>query len=102
MRIYHARASASASGSNFTKLLPLLNAADIAGATNTGHFELVDFNGTVADGTQLEKEAARLEEEVRRKVGTDNMHADPPPVTKLPAWIEKLLDKILPKDPNKP
>ena len=34
------------------------------------------------------------EERVRAAVGADNKHVDPPPVTKLPKWIEKLLEKL--------
>ena len=77
------------------RLLRLFKAGNIRAAEGKGSFELVDFNGNVVNGEKLRKDAANLEEMVRRKVGLDNTHVDPPPVTKLPKWLEKLLDAIL-------
>jgi len=78
----------------FKTLVRLLRAADIAAAEATGDFDLVDLSGRVVNGKALEEAAAKLEERVRAAVGSDNKHVDPQPVTKLPKWIEKLLDKL--------
>jgi subtilisin family serine protease len=45
--------------------------------------ELVDFDGNVVDHGRLTKDADALEEAVRKKVGRDNLHIDPPPARKL-------------------
>ena len=64
----------------------------LGAAVRTQYFQLVDFSGNVVNSDKLTKDAANLEEMVRRKVGLDNTHVDLPPVTKLPKWLEKLLD----------
>lgn len=46
--------------------------------------ELVDFDGNVIDHDQLTKDADALEQSVRKKVGRDNIHVDPPPRVKPP------------------
>jgi hypothetical protein len=65
----------------------------MAGALKTNVVELVDFNCSVVDGDKLVKQAAALEDKIRRDVGGDNRRIDPPNVIELPAWIKKLLDK---------
>jgi hypothetical protein len=99
-RVVHGKAT-SLTPERFSRLFTLLRAGDLRGAEKTGDFELVDFDGHVVNGEALEKDAARLEEAVRKKVGSDNTHVDPPPVTKIPKWIEALLDKLLPRDGGK-
>jgi hypothetical protein len=78
------------------RLLRVLRTGNVAAALATGRVELVDFDGTVVDAAGLSKKAAALEDAVRKKVGVDNTHVDPLPVTKMPKWIEKLLDKLFP------
>jgi hypothetical protein len=84
----------------YARLFRLLKAADIVGAQKTGDFELVDFGGQVVDAEKLVGDVKRLEDTVRKKVGLDNIHFDPPPVTQIPKWIEDLLDWIF-KDKDK-
>jgi hypothetical protein len=74
------------------RLLRLFKAGNIRAAEETGDFELVDFSGNVVKRDKLEKDAANLEEVVRRKVGLDNTHVDPPPVTKMPKLLKWVLD----------
>jgi hypothetical protein len=88
------------SDSRFLALLTACQAGDIAAAEKTKLFELVDFDGNVVDGQKLVKQAAALEDKVRRDVGFDNVRGHPPPVTKMPKWIDKLLDKWSPKKPK--
>ena len=76
----------------FARLFRLLTAADSVGAEKTGDFEIVDFNGKVVNAEKLEADAARLEDAIRKKVGVDNIHIDPPPVTQIPKWIQELLE----------
>ncbi len=75
----------------FTRLIDALKNEDIKAAQNEG-FELVDFNGNAVNGEKLEKDAQALEDKVRRDVGPDNMRGHPPPVTKMPGWVDHLLD----------
>jgi hypothetical protein len=91
-RMRHGKSSPLARG-QFVGLLARLRAGDLAGAEATGEFELVDFAGRVVNAKKLEAAAAKLEGEVRRLVGGDNMHIDPPPVTQMPALFKKWLDR---------
>jgi len=77
---------------DFRTLLDALRRGDIKAAEKTKNFELVDFNGNVVNGEKLEKDAEALEARVRRDVGPDNTRVHPPPATKMPKWIDKLLD----------
>ncbi len=83
------------STATYARLHRLLRAGDLRGALATKLFELVDFAGNVVDEPTLTRRAAELEAAVRRDVGKDNVHVDGPPVTKIPAWIQKVLDKWL-------
>jgi hypothetical protein len=78
----------------YARLHQALLAGNLARADATDGFQLVDFSGAVMDREALEKKAAALEDAVRRDVGKDNIHIDPPPVAKVPAWIQKLIDKL--------
>ena len=77
----------------FQVLADALRRGDIRRAEQTKKFELVDFNGNVVDGAKLEKQAAALEQKVRGDVGRDNTRVHPPPLTKMPKWIDDLLDE---------
>jgi hypothetical protein len=52
--------------------------------------ELVDFKGNIIDAKKLKKDVAQLEKDVAAKVGKDNVHVDPPPIMKEPAWVGKI------------
>ncbi|WP_117208885.1 hypothetical protein [Allorhizocola rhizosphaerae] len=80
------------------KLRLALKTDNLAGALGTGVFDLVDFNDAEVDAVKLAKQAEELEKAVRKDVGFDNVHVDPPPVTKIPKWIQKLIDKLLGDD----
>ena len=84
----------------FKKLVEVFKKGDIAAAEKTKKFELVDFSGKVVDGGKLEKAAGALEDKVRRDVGFDNVRGHPPPVTKMPKWIDDLLDWWSPRKPK--
>lgn len=83
---------------DFRRLLKFLEAGNIKDAEDTGKFQLVDFNGKVVDRKKLEKNATSLEDRVRRDVGLDNTRQQPPPATKMPGWMDDLLDCW--EDPN--
>ncbi len=83
---------------DFRKLLKLMEAGNIKAAEDTGKFQLVDFSGKVINREKLEKDAASLEDRVRRDVGVDNTRQQPPPVNKMPGWMEDVLDCW--EDPN--
>jgi hypothetical protein len=34
--------------------------------------------------------------------GSDNFHADPPPLVDIPWWVQKVINDWLDKDPDKP
>lgn len=53
--------------------------------------DFVDFDGNVIDEEALRKRAEALEEKVRRVVGRDNKHVDPPPARKIPKIIDDIL-----------
>lgn len=53
---------------------------------------LVDFDGKTVNRTVLIAAADKLEREVRDEVGDDNTHVDPPPVAKIPKWLDDYLD----------
>ena len=85
----------------YARLRRLLAGGDIVGAVGTTLVELVDLAGKVVDARKVKQLAAELEAAVVRDVGRDNYHIDGPPVTKMPKWIEKLLDGLLdPSDPE--
>ena len=88
---------------DFKKLLDALKTGNITAAQKTKYFDLVDFNGNVIDGDKLEKDAAALEEKVRRDVGSDNTRVQPPPLykinPKLPEKVGKWIDKWFPIGP---
>ncbi len=54
--------------------------------------EFVDFNGNVVDPKTIKSEAEKLEAKVRRVVGRDNTHVDPPPARKPPKWLDDWLN----------
>jgi hypothetical protein len=80
----------------FRRLARLLKAGDLRGAEKTGDVELVDFAGNVVKVEKLEQDAKNLEDVVRKKVGADNVHVDPPPAP--PKWVKALLDWLWPPD----
>ncbi len=84
---------------SFSKLIRHLANEDLERAQNTKHHDLVDFDGNVVDSVTLEADAAALEKRVEDDVGTDNTRQQPPPVNKVPKWMEKILDCW--EDPNK-
>ena len=90
--------SASLPPVGYTRLHRLLASGDLIAAVGTTLVELVDLTGTVVDAKAVIGQAAELEAAVVRSVGKDNYHLDGPPVTKMPAWIGKLLDGLLPVD----
>jgi hypothetical protein len=81
----------------FKKLVEALRKGDIAAAEKTKRFEFVDFSGKVVDGDKLMDAAKRVEDKMRRDVGLDNSRVHPPPVMKLPKWIDELLDRWSPR-----
>jgi hypothetical protein len=88
----------------YNALLWALKAGDINAANDARKLvELVDFNGNVVDVDKLENDAKALEDRVRRDVGRDNVRFHPPPLYKIPKWMEKLLDwwADKPNDPKK-
>jgi hypothetical protein len=78
----------------YRRLRGLLVAGNIAAATATTLVELVDLTGTVVDAGQVTGAAEALAAALLRAVGRDNFHFEGPPVTKMPKWIEKLLDEL--------
>jgi len=85
--------SSPLSRTQFVNVLERLRAGDLPGAEATGEFELVDFAGRVVGARKLEAAAEKLEGTVRRLVGGDNVHIDPPPVTQMPSIFKKWLDR---------
>jgi hypothetical protein len=86
------------SDTSYEVLRKKLKEEDLAGAIGTGVFDLVDFNGNEVDSRKLIPQIQELEKAVRKDVGVDNIHVDPPPVTKIPKWIKKLIDAIVDHD----
>jgi hypothetical protein len=85
---------------DFAKLYGALLSEDLAAAAaQDDYFELVDFTGKIVDDAQLIKDAAALEAKVRKDVGRDNIRVQAPPIVKIPAWIQAVIDKLLPKNP---
>jgi hypothetical protein len=82
----------------YNRLLKQMQTGDLKGAKASGLFDLVDFTRKEVDGDKLAADAGKLEDAVRNDVGLDNVHIAPPPVTKIPKWIQKLIDKVLPPE----
>lgn len=52
---------------------------------------LMDFAGKKIDKANLRSKANKLEADVRNAVGNDNTHIDPPPLEKIPKWLDDIL-----------
>lgn len=91
VRAQHAYAP-QVSAPTYARVHRLMKAGDLGAALDTTLVDLVDLTGRELDGRTLTKQAADLEAEVRRAVGTDNFHVDGPPVTKMPSWMKKAID----------
>jgi hypothetical protein len=89
-RVRHGKAAAI-TASEFRRVVLLLRGGDLRGAITKGGVELVDFDGKVVNADTLDANTKRLLGNVEWKVGADNKHADPLPVTKMPKWMEKLM-----------
>jgi hypothetical protein len=61
------------------RILKTLREGRIASVGRTEIPELIDYNGNVVDQQRLRNSAGMLEALVRKKVGRDNIHVDPPP-----------------------
>ena len=68
-----------------SRLLVALRAESVGFAVSG--VELVDFDGRPVDARTLEDKAKDVEARVRRVVGRDNVHIDPPPIKKPPKWV---------------
>jgi hypothetical protein len=90
-KFMHASASSPAA---YARLHQALAAGDLAGASKTGEFDLVDFNGDEVKGPDLLQQANDLHTVVRRAVGTDNVHFDPPPALFLAAQADSARGKV--------
>ncbi|MEH2558562.1 hypothetical protein V1286_006091 [Bradyrhizobium algeriense] len=93
---------------NWTKILSKKDNARVYAALQAGdaatideYVELVDFTGKVVDRKKLEQDAKTLEDKVRKDVGGDNVQVHAPPIVAIPKWIQALIDKLEPKDPDK-
>lgn len=81
----------------YENLLALLDRGDVVAAQKTKSWELVDFAGNVVDAEKLDRDARKLEAEVRLAVGPDNIRVDGPPVTKMPWLAQEIVERIWPQ-----
>jgi hypothetical protein len=74
------------------KVLPMKRIDPLVAAMREGKLptrdqdlvELIDYDGNIVDSRRLLQDADALEATVRKKVGRDNVHVDPPPAVKVP------------------
>ena len=90
-------------GPVYTRMIRALKDENVQAALAEG-VELVDFTGKVRDATNLTDRAAALEADLRKAVGFENFHVDPPPANKIPGpprwvpkWVLDVIDSIFPK-----
>ena len=80
------------SARDFGRFIRYLQMENVPLASKMLPTEFVDFDGNAIDEKALEKKAEALEEKVRKVVGRDNTHIDPPPVRKIPKIIDDFLN----------
>jgi hypothetical protein len=90
-KFMHAPVSSPAA---YARLRRALRDEDLAGALNTGKFDLIDFDGNEVKGQDLLQRAAALEEAVRVVVRPDNIHVDPIPTLLLSRQADSVRGKI--------